>query len=250
MVITRMIVLLITGAFLFVPAHHQPSQTNYHLTKANGATLVGVITVKGQTLAPTEIDMAADPTCMELSRGALTEFVVRNGDKLQNVLLYVKSAEPFAPGSFDDVPATPAVLQHKNCFYIPRVMGIRVDQELRIENNDPIQHNTHAIPKTNPEWNQTQPADAPPLIKKMRSAEPHVPFKCNQHPWERAWVGLFNHPFFTVSDLFGRYEISGIPPGKYQIVAWHETLGQQEIEATLVLGEVRNLDFTFAGNAK
>jgi hypothetical protein len=89
-----------------------------------------------------------------------------------------------------------------------------------------------------------------PLVKMFARQEVPIPFKCNQHPWEKAYVGVFNHPFFAISDMFGRYEIRGIPPGSYKLVAWHEKLGEQETEITLVPGEVRNLDFAFKGNVK
>lgn len=49
----------------------------------------------------------------------------------------------------------------------------------------------------------------------------------------------------VVSDEFGNYEIRGLPAGTYKLVAWHELLGEQEIEVTVVSGENRKIDFTF-----
>ncbi|HEX6730445.1 MAG TPA: carboxypeptidase-like regulatory domain-containing protein [Pyrinomonadaceae bacterium] len=43
---------------------------------------------------------------------------------------------------------------------------------------------------------------------------------------------LFSHPFFAISDVYGRYEIRGVPPGTYEIVAWHPKAGRQEMEIT------------------
>ena len=36
-----------------------------------------------------------------------------------------------------------------------------------------------------------------------------------------AWAAAFDHPYFTVTDEQGRFEIGGIPPGSYTLVAWH-----------------------------
>lgn len=36
-----------------------------------------------------------------------------------------------------------------------------------------------------------------------------------------AWAAAFDHPYFAVTDSQGRFEISGIPPGSYTVVAWH-----------------------------
>jgi hypothetical protein len=56
---------------------------------------------------------------------------------------------------------------------------------------------------------------------------------------------VFAHPFFAVSDQLGNYEIRGLPAGTYKLVAWHEKLGEQELEITVVPGESRKIDFTF-----
>jgi hypothetical protein len=53
-----------------------------------------------------------------------------------------------------------------------------------------------------------------------------------------------------VSDEFGRFEIRGLPPGSYTLVVWHERLGEQQLEMTLVSGEIRNADFTFDADKK
>ena len=247
--LTRTLTIFFVGSLLLLP--HKQSTQNKTLYKSigNEATLTGFVTVKGQSVEPKRIDMSADPVCMQGDYEGYTEYVVRNGDKLANVLIYFKSGEPLRLLSFE-TPAAPAVLRRQNCRFSPRVVGVRVNQEINIENNDATYHNTHPVPKNNPEWNRSQPPYTPPMVTKFGVGEVAIPFKCNQHPWEKAYVAVFDHPFFATSDAFGRYEIKGIPPGKYQIVAWHETLGEQETEITLVPGEMRSLDFLFAGNAK
>ena len=36
--------------------------------------------------------------------------------------------------------------------------------------------------------------------------------KDNQHPWEKAYIGVFSHPFFMISDEQGGFKITGVPP--------------------------------------
>ena len=84
-----------------------------------------------------------------------------------------------------------------------------------------------------------------PLIKTFTRAEVLIPFRDNQHPWEKAYVGVLDHPFFAVTDEIGNFEIRGLPPGRYMLVVWHEKLGEQEREITVVDGESRKIDFTF-----
>ena len=61
----------------------------------------------------------------------------------------------------------------------------------------------------------------------------------------RSPATVFAHPFFAVSDQLGNYEIRGLPAGTYKLVAWHERLGEQEMEITVVPNESRKIDFTF-----
>ena len=30
------------------------------------------------------------------------------------------------------------------------------------------------------------------------------------------------HPYYTVTDESGRFQLTDVPPGEYEIVAWHE----------------------------
>lgn len=209
----------------------------------NEATLLGIVTVRGTPPKPKVIDMAADPVCQKLNTKPKSEWLITNDDKLLNAFIYVKG-EQLSAHRFE-MPGSDVVVQHVNCEYAPRVVGLRVGQNLVILNNDPTQHNTHPVPKINQEWNQTQAPQGPPIVKTFRREEPVIPVKCNQHVWEKAHVSVMNHPFFAVSNELGSYEISGLPPGTYKLVAWHEAFGEQELEITLAPGETRRIDFNF-----
>ena len=188
--------------------------------------------------------MGADPVCVELNSKPETESLVANENKLVNAFVYVKNRELFQTYRFEE-PDTEVTLERKNCRYKPHVIGLRVGQQLTIVNADPTHHNTHPTPRLNPEWNQTQPPGGAPLRKAFHRPEVLIPFKCNQHPWEKGYVAVMDHPFFAVSDALGNYEIRGLPHGTYTLVVWHEELGEQELELTLVAGELRRVDFTF-----
>ena len=206
-------------------------------------TLSGTISLTGKRPKPRSIDMWADPVCYEVNANPTTEWVVGHKGKLANVFVYVKS-EALDAYSFEP-PTSTAVIEHKGCRYVPHMLGMRTGQLLTVLNSDPTTHNTHPTLKINAEWNQSQPPGGTPLTISFKHGEVFIPFKDNQHPWERAYVGVLDHPFFAISDEFGNYRIEGLPPGQYTVVAWHESFGEKTVEITFVAGEARDISFTF-----
>ena len=209
------------------------------------ATLSGSVTFTGKLPKPLKIDMSADPSCDQVNSDPTTEFFVGSKDKLANVMVYVTSDSILEQYLFEP-PSSAVVMERKACRYESRVVGIQVNQPLMIINSDDTQHNTHPTPKLNPEWNQTQPVGSPPLVKTFARAELFIPLRCNQHPWEKAYLSVFSHPFFAVSDVNGYFKIEGLPPGSYKIIAWHEKLGEKTEEVVFAPGESRTVSFTFA----
>ena len=45
--------------------------------------------------------------------------------------------------------------------------------------------------------------------------------KCDVHPWMFSYIGVVDHPYFAVTDKDGNFKISGVPDGKYNVVAYH-----------------------------
>jgi hypothetical protein len=41
-----------------------------------------------------------------------------------------------------------------------------------------------------------------------------------------AYVLVFAHRYFAVTDQDGRYRLDGVPPGRYTVVAWNESAPQ------------------------
>lgn len=243
-----LVIALLFGANVASQTPSQSSDKPLYQPTGTEAAIVGSIGVKGPPLKRYRLDMTADPVCVDLNEKAETEDFLTNEDRLLNVFVYVKS-ESLAAHQFPPSNSV-AMLERRNCRYDPHVMGMRVGQQLIVLNHDPTHHNTHPTPKLNQEWNQTQSPKGEPLIKSFRNEEVLIPFKCNQHPWEKAYVAVLNHSFFAVSDGFGNYEIRGLPAGTYTLVAWHERLGEQQVEVSLSPNETHRADFDFDTNKK
>ncbi len=244
-VIIALLPAALMGIFGTISSNTASSQ-NKPTYKATGeeANLVGTISFAGVPPKPKQIDVSSDPVCEIVNPEAPTEDVVVTDGKLANVVVYARSGDSLSTYSFEG-PSTEVILEHKGCQYVPRVLGMLPQQTLKILNSDPTTHNTHPTPKNNREWNQSQPPGAEPIEQRFPLPELFIPIRDNQHPWQKAYVGVFSHPFFSVSATDGSYKITGLPAGQYTIVAWHEKYGEQTVDVLLAGSEQRNLDFTF-----
>ena len=168
--------------------------------------------------------------------------VLGEGNALANVFVRVVSGltEKVYP-----VPEEPVVLDQSGCVYLPHVLGIRVNQELKILNSDGMLHNIHPLPKINDEFNMAMPKFRKEAIRKFDKEEFIITVKCDVHPWMQCYVGVLSHPFFSVSGTDGKFAISGLDPGTYEIEAWHERLGTQKATVVVAADEAKTVDFTF-----
>jgi hypothetical protein len=230
--------------------------TKYAAT-GNEGSITGKISLTGEAPAPQPIDMAQDANCKSNNPNPVTETVVAKDGKLQNVFVYVKEGttadgKKIADFSFD-TPGTEVLLDQKGCKYVPHVLGMQPNQKLKVTNSDPTGHNIHALPKSgggNEEWNESQPNGAGPITKTFKRSEILVPIKCNQHPWMKAYVGVVKHPFYAVTKEDGSYEIKGVPPGTYTVVAWHEKgPTEKTMQVTVPAKGAATSDFTFDAGA-
>ncbi|HEY6329447.1 MAG TPA: carboxypeptidase regulatory-like domain-containing protein [Blastocatellia bacterium] len=203
----------------------------------------GSVLIEGDPPPPKHIDMGQDPDCQVANPEATTEDVVVNGDKLANVLVYVEG-NVLDQYSFDP-PDTPVTLHHTACEFSPRVVGLVAKQYIEIVNDDATTHNTHAESIRDQEWNFSMSAGSEPVIKVFTRPEIMIPVRCNQHPWERAYIGVLSHPFFSVTGQDGSFTIRGLPPGNYRLMAWHEKFGSRSATITIKPGDSINYDFTF-----
>lgn len=220
---------------------------NAQIDPATAGMVAGTIHFSGNAPTPIVIDMAQDPACSEATKTPNTteQYVVHDG-RLANVFIYVKDGL----GNRIYMPSkTPIVLDQKGCRYIPHVIGVMVGQPVEFRNSDRTMHNVHIIPPGS-EYSAGFDISQPP----MAGTEQHIfhttglmiPIRCNNHPWMEAFLNVVKNPFFAVSDAEGKFEIHGLPPGTYTLVAVQEKLGMQSQQITVQSHKTSIMNFTFS----
>ena len=160
------------------------------------------------------------------------------------MFVYVKDG---LRGKSFPVPNESPLLDQIGCEYIPYVLGLQTNQKLLVRNSDPVLHNVHPTPAVagNLEKNLAQMPKGKDLEFTFPNEEIFVRFKCDVHPWMFAYVGVLNHPFYSVSDKDGTFTIKNLPPGKYTIEAYHRKAGKQTAEVTVEGTDAKEANFTF-----
>ena len=115
-------------------------------------------------------------------------------------------------------------LNQKQCQYEPHVIAMPVNSELKIHTSDPINHNIHTYSFENDPINIMFLPGQDAYSQEMEEAE-IIKVECDLHNWMRAWIIVTPNAYSTVSDSDGSFEIPDVPSGKYELTAWHETLG-------------------------
>jgi plastocyanin len=211
---------------------------------AGGASVAGKISFEGTPPAPEKIKTSADPKCQALHpTGLERQTIDTSGGGLKDVFVYVKSG---LPGSYP-APSEPVLLDQHGCMYSPHIVTVQAGQPLKIRNSDDTLHNIHPRPAVNQEFNIGQPRQGMESTKTFDKPEIMIPVGCDVHPWMRAYIAVLDHPFYAVTKEDGTYEIKGLPPGEYEIEAWHEKLKNQTQKITVKDGEKGKADFAYKG---
>jgi hypothetical protein len=223
-----------------------PAASNAYDPSKATASVSGSITFEGAKPNLVKLQMNADPVCMKAHTTAVMDqsVAVNDNGTLANVFVYVKDG---ADKWSYTTPSDPVVLDQHGCLYHPHVVGIMVNQSLKIKNSDPTLHNIHPQPKINTEFNLGQPTQGMETVKTFDKAEVMIPVKCDVHRWMESYIGVLSHPFYSVSGTDGNFSLKNLPAGTYTIEAWHEKFGAQTQSVTVADNEAKQITFNFKG---
>ena len=210
---------------------------------AAGGTIKGRIKFTGAEPGNRVIRMGMDPMCAAANRGKqpVNEvYLVGEANALGNVFVKVEGTFPATP-----VPSTSVDIDQRACVYLPRMVGARVGQVLRVRNSDNWLHNVHTDSSRRNAVNQSTPLANMNVTLTLKDEE-MLRIGCDVHRWMTAWVGVVAHPYFAVSEgKDGTFVIANVPAGKRTITAWHEAFGALTKAVDVKDGQTATVDFVY-----
>jgi plastocyanin len=158
----------------------------------------------------------------------------------RRAVVYLETAPLSA---FEEGPDVHVTMRQQNETFVPHVLAIRVGTVVDFPNGDPFFHNVFSLSKAR-RFDLGRYAAG--RSKSVRFDEPGiVRVFCDIHSHMSAFILVFAHRFFAVTDDQGRYRIDRVPPGTYTVTAWYEGVVQQSRTITVPdEGGTVDLDFS------
>lgn len=203
----------------------------------NGGIITGEVKFNGKLPKLKRLKVTKDKkACGKFVKNE--EIIISKGKMLKNVVISIANIE-----KGKSIPKQTSAIANDKCLYNPHVQAMAIGNYLEISNKDAVLHNTHGFLDSKTVFNLAMPLQGQKLKKKMKK-EGVINVKCDAgHTWMNAYVVVFSHPYFAVTNKNGKFEIKDVPPGKYQLKAWHERLGVQSQEVDVTSGSKAKVVF-------
>ena len=173
------------------------------------------------------------PTVAELGSPAARDL----DDRLRSVV-YLESAPR---GAFEIEEGGHAVMDQRNETFVPHLLAITTGTTVDFPNSDRFYHNVFSLSKP---VRFDLGRYAAGHSKAIRFDRPGiVRVFCDIHSHMSAFILVFTHPYFAVTDDQGRYRIDHVPPGNYGVIAWNEGTVSEPRPVTVPDGGAAELDF-------
>jgi hypothetical protein len=218
-VITRCLLVSLLAASTIVAA-----QSNYNvISVADGGTISGSIKWSGPVPHALDFPITKDPQICAPEGNktvSLERLIVGPEGGVANTIVYLKN---ISAGKALELPEQRRHLDQKHCRYVPHILLVPQDAALQMQSSDATLHTIHMDGAAT----YNLPFPFPNQISSRNMSMPGlVNLRCNGgHVWMNAEMMVVPHPYYAVTDESGHFAFSDVPPGTYQIVAWHEGWG-------------------------
>jgi plastocyanin len=147
----------------------------------------------------------------------------------------------FAPQpAFDLVDPGRASMDQRNETFVPHVLAVTAGTTVDFPNSDRFYHNVFSLSKA-ARFDLGRYATG--KSKSVAFNQPGiVRVFCEIHSHMNAFILVFAHPFFSLTDGEGRYRINNVPAGTYNVIAWNEGISSEPKPVMVTAGGVAELD--------
>jgi hypothetical protein len=216
---------------------------------AENGVITGTVRLKGNAPAIPKVFPASDlDVCGERAR-ATQVLLLGTNQTVQGAIVYLGAFN----GKTAPTNGAPAVLDERDCEFVPRVQIAHSGAPLILKNSDPVLHIVRIDALSGTNGPTTLLDTATPYAgfeKKYQLANFREPTllkaACgNGHDWMAAYIAVMPHPWVAITDENGGFVFRDVPAGTHKLYAWHEVLGTLTREVKVTGGRSAVVEFEF-----
>ncbi len=162
---------------------------------------------------------------------------------LRNAVVFLE--HPEVPGSPRDLP--PAILHQRGWLFRPPVLAVREGQPVRFTSEDPANHNVRSTDRVPANRFSAYTGDGDAYTHRFEALGGRpIEIICDIHAWMTAWLYVFDHPYFTVTDSQGRFRLDGVPTGSHRLIVQQPAGGLvREVGTRIDAGNPTRVEISF-----
>jgi plastocyanin len=174
------------------------------------------------------------PSVSELGQPPASEPIDR-----RRSVVYLEAAPQ---GAFEEPERARVVLDQRNQTFVPHVLAITTGTTVDFLNSDRTYHNVFSLSKARRFDLGRYPRNE---VRSVRFDRPGVVrVFCDIHSHMSAFILVFAHRYFAVTEPDGTYRIERVPAGRYSLVAWNEGQERETRAVEVSPGGSAEADFT------
>ena len=155
-----------------------------------------------------------------------------SGNPLPDAVLY--AVPESGPQSARNAPLV--TIEQNGRKFVPLVTVLQTGSQVSFPNNDTVRHHIYSF--SAPKKFEMKLYSGTPGENVLFDKSGSVVLGCNIHDKMIAYIQVVDTPYFAKTDASGQARISSIPPGRYQLRAWHflQTQSGQNVSHPLQVG--------------
>jgi len=222
------------------------AQSSYQVISVdNGGTIRGTVKWDGPPphLAPAAINK--DPEICDpqgQKHRDLERLLIAPNGGVANTVVYLKDVTRGKPM---DLPPARQSLNQRSCRYEPHILLVPLQGNVKIKSSDPILHTVHMSGAA--DYNLPFPFKDQ-VVSRSMNRDGVVQLRCNAgHTWMNAEMMVATNPYYAVTNADGEFQLTQVPPGEYEIVAWHEgwrVVGESQVYDVMTQLRVKRPTFS------
>ncbi len=201
----------------------------------DGGSITGVVSLAGD--APRDTTVRPDPSLARPCGASLVDrAVAHRGPLIEGAIVWLADVRS---GKASTAPRRHE-LTLERCQLQPRAAALPAGATLNVKGRDPLSMRLRATAwpsgETRATWRMTDAGQVVPDDRVLDSAAT-LEVRGESLPWVRAWLLVFDQPYYATTNAAGTFTIDAVPPGQYTLVAWHPRLGRVEQAVTVAAGQ-------------